>query len=311
MSRPVLLLCEPSAERLLGDALADRFERLRLWEASDPDALLEARGGEVIATLTTTLDARALDRLTHLRLIAVPGVGYEKIDVAAARRRGVTVANASDAHSADVADHAVALTLVSIHRLPELQVWVHSGDWGRIGSPGRRHAMSAQRFGIVGLGNIGTAIAERLAPFGGEIAWWGPRDKAAAWPRRDSLLDLARWCTALIVATRGDAEGLVDGKTIEAVGANGLIVNITRGSVVDEDALIAALRAGTLGRAALDVFAEEPTPPARWRDVPNVILSPHVAGVSYESLRRLHDAAVRNLLTVLDGGPVVNRLTDG
>lgn len=114
----------------------------------------------------------------------------------------------------------------------------------------------------------------------------------------------------LIVAVRGDADGLIDTPTIRAVGAEGLIVNIARGRVIDETALIAALRTGTLGRAALDVFAEEPTFPARWRDVPNVILTPHVAGVSHESLDRLRGAAVRNLSSVLDGGPVVNELTE-
>ena len=310
MTKPILLLCDISADRLLGDALADRFDRLRLWEASDPDALLRARGGEVIAALTTTLDAAMLDRLSNLRLIAVPGAGFEHVDVASARQRGITVANAGDAHSADVADHAIALTLASIHRLPNMQTWVRDGDWTRAGSPERRHALSAQRFGIVGLGNIGTAIAKRLTPFGGEIAWWAPHDRPAAWPRRDSLRDLADWCTVLIVATRGDADNLIDAATIAAVGPDGLIVNITRGSVLDENALIAALRAGTLGRAALDVFVEEPTPSARWQDVPNVILSPHVAGVSHESIGRLHDAAVRNLLTVLDGGEVVNEITE-
>ena len=310
MRKPVLLLCDDSADRLLGDALVDRLDRLRLWEASDPDALLRARGGDVIAALTTRLDARTLDYLSNLRLVVVPGAGYEHIDVAAARERGVTVANAGDAHSTDVADHAVALTLASIHRLPEMQAWVESGDWGQDGSSGRRHAMSAQRFGVVGLGNIGTAIAERLMSFGGEIAWWAPRDREAEWPRRESLLDLARWCTVLIVATRGDAKGLIDARTIAAVGPDNLIVNITRGSVIDEDALVAALRSGALGRAALDVFAEEPTPPARWRNVPNAILTPHVAGVSHESLQRLHDAAVRNLLTVLDGGRVINEITE-
>jgi hydroxypyruvate reductase len=120
--------------------------------------------------------------------------------------------------------------------------------------------VSAQRFGVVGLGNIGTAVAERLAPFGGEIAWWSPRAKAARWPRQESLLDLARWSTALIVSTRGDAAGLIDAETIAAVGPEGLIVNISRGVVIDEDALISALREGRLGYAALDVFVDEPTP---------------------------------------------------
>ncbi len=308
MSQPALLFCDQREEHLLDGALADRFDFIRLWEAQDPRATLEARGGEVIATLTTHLDKSMLDRLPNLRLIAVPGAGYDGIDVAAARARGIKVANAGNTHSGDVADHAVALTLAAVHRLPEMHAWVRDGRWLHSGLPKRRRAMSAQRFGIVGLGNIGSAIAQRLALFGSEIAWWSPHDKSAAWPRRDSLIDLAHWCTALILATRGDAAGLIDAGTIAAVGPEGLIVNISRGTVIDEDALIAALRDGRLGYAALDVFAEEPASPERWRDVPNVILSPHVAGVSHESIAHLRGAAIRNLLTVLDGADVVNEV---
>lgn len=308
MTKPALLLSNENWERLLDGALDDRFEIIRLWQSRDPDAVLAERGGEVVATLTTRIDADLLDRLPNLRLIAVPGAGYEDVVVDAARARGVTVANAGDTHSADVADHAVALTLASVHRLPELQAWVREGRWSTGGFPERRHALSAQRFGIVGLGNIGTAIAERLTAFGGEIAWWGPHDKPAPWPRRNSLIELARWCTTLLVATRGDAEGLIDAGTIAAVGPDGLIVNISRGAVIDEDALIAALRDGRLGRAALDVFEDEPTSPQRWEGVPNAILTPHVAGVSQESMTRLRDAAIHNLRSVLDGGPVVNEI---
>ncbi|MGP1666464.1 MAG: NAD(P)-dependent oxidoreductase, partial [Rhodanobacter sp.] len=212
-------------------------------------------------------------------------------------------------HSGDVADHALLLTLASIHRLPELQAWVDDGRWAADGAPELRHSMSSQRFGIVGLGHIGTAIAKRLALFGGEIAWWGPHDKPAPWQCRESLIALAQWCTVLIVAVRGDAKGLIDADTIAAVGPQGLIVNITRGPVIDEDALIAALQDGRLGRAALDVFESEPTPSKRWRDVPNTILTPHVAGNSHESMARLRDAAISNLQSVLDGGPVVNEIT--
>lgn len=311
MAKPVLVLGDESAGRLLGDALSDRFECLRLWDADDARALLEARGAEVVAALTSRLDdAAMLDRLPNLRLIAVPGAGYEHIDVAAARARGITVANAGDTHSADVADHALALILASIHRLPDMQAWVREGRWSAgTRMPVSRHAMSAQRFGIVGLGNIGTAIAERLQPFGGEVAWWGPHDRKARWPRRESLSDLAAWCTVLVVATRGDAKGLIGADVIAAVGADGGIVNIARGAVVDEEALIAALKEGRLGYAALDVFAHEPTPPERWRNVPNVILTPHVAGVSHESIAHLREAAIVNLSSVLDGGPVVNDIT--
>ncbi len=309
MAKPGLLLVPESSERMLGGALSDRFEVIRLWEAADPDELLAARGPDVVASLALRLDASLLERLPNLRLVVVPGAGYEHVDLAAARARGVRVANAGDAHSADVADHAVALVLASIHRLPAMQAWVQDGRWQAGLHPEPRHAMSAQRFGLVGLGNIGTAIAERLAPFGGKIAWWAPRDKPARWPRRKRLTDLAEWCTTLIVAVRGDAEGLVDAGTIDAVGPHGRIVNVSRGRVIDEDALVAALKDGRLGQAALDVFVEEPVSPDRWRDVPNVILTPHVAGVSCEAMQRLRHAAIRNLTSVLDGTPLVNELT--
>lgn len=308
MNRPGLLLGGQSDERLLAGALDDRFEIVRLWAAPAPRALIFDCGADIVAALTTRMDAETLAMLPNLRVLAIPGAGYEHVDVAAARAQGVMVANAGDAHGADVADHAVAMTLSSVHRIPTNDGWVRDGGWSRNGSPERRHSMSAQRFGIVGLGKIGTAIAERLMPFGGEIAWWAPRAKDAAWPRRDSLLDLAEWCTTLVIATRGDATGLVGAEAIAAVGRSGLIVNIARGRVIDEAALKIALREGRLGRAALDVFEQEPTSPERWRDVPNVILSPHVAGVSYESIVRLRDAAIRNLSTALDGGHVVNAL---
>jgi hydroxypyruvate reductase len=310
MSKPGLLLWTENATSFLGAAVLDRFDVIELWREKEPDSVLDARGAEVVATLTWRMTAAQLDRLPNLRLIVAPGAGYDGIDVAAARARGVTVANAGATHSGIVADHAVALTLASIHRLPEMQGWLREGRWTKQDEPQpRRHAMSAQRFGIVGLGNIGTAVAERLAPFGGEIAWWSPREKAARWPRRESLIDLARWCTALIVATRGDAAGLIDAETIASVGPEGLIVNVSRGGVIAEDALISALKEGRLGYAALDVFVEEPTPPDRWRDVPNTLLTPHIGGVSYESLKRLGEAATRNLASVLDGTPVVNEVT--
>ena len=308
MSKPGLLFNAGFGERLLAGALADRFEFVSLLKAENPQAVLAPCGEDVVAMLTTQCDASLMERLPNLRLIVAPGAGYEGIDVAAARARGVRVANAGDTHSGDVADHAVALALAAIHRLPEAQGCVRDGGW-LAGAPlPVRHAMSAQRFGIVGLGNIGLAIARRLAPFGGEIAWWSRSSRPAPWPRRDSLVDLAQWCTALFVATRGDAVGLIDAETIAAVGPEGLIVNISRGSVIDEEALIQALKEGRLGYAALDVFVKEPVSPDRWRDVPNVLLTPHIGGVAHESIARLREAAIRNLTSLLDGGPLVNEI---
>lgn len=306
--KPVVLVPSRKWGGLLGADADAEFELLRLWEAPDPDALLAARGSDIAAVFGVRLDVAILDRLPNLRLIVLPGAGYDGIPVAAARARGIVVVNAGATHSADVAEHAVTLTLASLERLPELQAWVRKGGWFGGEFPWHRRALSAQRFGIAGLGNIGIAIAERLAGFGGEIAWWGPHAKPARWPCRASLVELARWCSVLIVAVRGDARGLVDRGIIEAAGSDGLLVNVSRGQVVDEDALIAALRGGRLGRAALDVFRDEPTPPARWDGVPGVILTPHVGGVSEQSRVSLRAAALRNLRSLLDGGPVVHEV---
>jgi len=308
-AKPALLLLNVFGERLLGDALTDRFDILRLHEAEDPDALLADRGGDVVAVLSFAMKADLLDRLPNLRLIAVPGAGFDAVPVAEARARGITVANAGDAHSGDVADHAVAMVLGFLHRIPELHDTVLSGGWKTNGVPPRRRGMTAQRVGILGLGNIGKEIAKRMAPFGCEIAWWSPSQKDVPWPRKESVEALAEWSTVLIVAARGDAKGLVDAAALKALGPEGLICNISRGAVIDEDAMIAALKDGSLGGAALDVFETEPTPPERWKDVPNVLLAPHYAGLAETAGQALRRAAIANLTTVLDGGPVVNEVT--
>jgi hydroxypyruvate reductase len=306
--KPGLLLFTSNMDRMC-EPLAERFDILRLW--SEGDAAIRERGADVVAILTAgrdQIDSALMDRLPKLRLIVAVGAGYEGVDVSAAKLRGIVVANAGDTHSGDVADHAVALTLAVIQRILPNDAWVRSGTWETNGYPPNRRALSAERFGILGLGRIGRAIANRLAPFGAEIAWWGPTDRPAGWPRHESALALASWCTTLIVAARGDAMALVDRQVIDAVGYDGYIINVARGRVIDEDALIAALRDGRLGGAGLDVFCEEPAPPGRWADVPNVVLSPHVAGVTVEAMVRLRDTAVRNLTTALEGGVVVNEI---
>jgi hydroxypyruvate reductase len=306
--KPGLLLFTSNMDRMCAP-VAERFDVLRLW--SEGDAAIRERGADVVAILTSgqdRIDAALLDRLPKLRLIVAVGAGYERVDIAAAKRRGVTVENAGDTHSGDVADHAVALTLAVIQQVLPGDTWVRSGTWEIKGYPPVRRALSAERFGILGLGRIGRAIANRLAPFGAEIGWWGPTDRPAGWPRHESALALAAWCTTLIVAVRGDAIALVDRQVIDAVGSDGYIINIARGQVIDEDALIAALRDGRLGGAGLDVFREEPAPPGRWANVPNVVLSPHVAGVTTVAMARLRDTAVRNLKTALEGGAVVNEI---
>ena len=310
-AKPGLLMFYPYMVHMAGEA-AGRFELIKAWEEPDLDAAIAARGAAVAAILTTgqdhAIDAALIARLPALKVIVAVGSGYAGVDVAAARARGVTVANAGDTHSGDVADHAIGLAFGLIQQLFPGDAWVREGTWAEKGFPPHRRALSAERFGILGLGLIGKAIAERLVPFGCEIGWWGPNDKAVPWRRHESPLALAEWCTTLMVAARGDSLGLVDRAVIEAVGPHGHIVNISRGGVIDEDALIEALRAGRLGGAGLDVFRDEPTSAERWRDVPNTILSAHMAGQTVEAMARLRSAAARNLLTALDGGAVINEI---
>jgi len=236
---------------------------------------------------STPLRAADMDRFPSLKHIACFAVGIDGVDLAAATARGITVTNAIGANAPDVAEHAMGLLLALLCRINEGQAHIASGAW-RHGMMKPRRAIRSMRIGIVGMGAIGKAIAERLAPFGPEIAWWGPRPAETPYRRAESLLALARESDALIVAARADDtnRNLIDSGVLDALGADGFLVNIARGSLVDEDALIAALRGNRLAGAALDVFAVEPAGP-EWRDVPRLIAMPHIGGLTFESLAAL------------------------
>ena len=189
----------------------------------------------------------------------------------------------------DVADHALGLLIASWRNIVVGDRVVREGRWRNDDRMGPRPGLAGRKVGVVGLGAIGEAVARRVEACGMTVAWWGPNAKAAAWPRAESVLALAADSDILVVACRADASnrGLISQAVIEAVGPRGLIVNVARGSIIDEDALIAALKDGRLGRAALDVFADEPTPVERWEDVPGTVLTPHTAGGTVESIPRM------------------------
>ena len=253
------------------------------------------------------LDKPRLEAMPALKLIACFTSGYDGIDVDWARDRGLEVTHAPGVNHEDVADHAIGLILASRRRIVDGDRTLRSGGWlvtAKMITP----SLAGHKLGLVGFGRIGEAVAHRAKVMGLEVAWWGPRAKPhAAWPRKDTLLELAGWADILVVASRAEEanRGLVSREVIAALGPQGLLVNIARGQLVDEEALIAALRSGALGAAALDVFVQEPTPSSRWADVPNTVLTPHTAGATSRGVAGMMGLLFANLEAVLAGrGPV-------
>ena len=256
-----------------------------------------------------------LDALPRLKLVACFSTGYAGIDLAHLRARGIALTSGAGVNAHDVADHALALFLACWHGIPTGDAYVRSGGWRgglRQGLVPRR-SLRGRRAGVIGLGRIGNAIAARLAAHEMEVAWWGPRaNPAAQFPRADSLAALAEWSDALFVASRATPEnaGQVDATILRALGPRGVLVNISRGLLVDEDALVATLASGEIGGAGIDVFVEEPTDAARWRDLPNVVLSPHVAGHTQEGGEALFGQLRANIEHYFRGEPLLTPVED-
>lgn len=279
------------------------YETALAWELTDAErpqvrALLHA--GEF------KLTPEFLESLPNLELIAVMTAGYEGVDVAWCRAHGIEVTYAGGVNADDVADHAMGLLLACARDMHVQDRAIREGRWRLEDRLMPQPSLTGRRVGIVGLGHIGAAIARRCEPFKLDVSWWGPRPKDAPWPRAASLLDLARDSDILVVACPGGeaTRGLVSAEVIDAVGPQGMIVNVSRGSVVDEDALIGALTAGRLRRAALDVFEQEPTPAERWADVPGTLLTPHRAGGTTEGIPNMVAEALENMRLHFAGEPV-------
>jgi hydroxypyruvate reductase len=250
-----------------------------------------------------------IDALPELACIVCFGVGVDGLDLEHCRRRDIAVAHGRGINHEDVADVAIGLMIARLRLFTEAERVLREGKWTPpIAIPPQRR-LRGRKLGIVGMGAIGQAVAERAQAFGLEIRWFGPRAKPEiAHPYEPDLVKLAEWADVLIVAARGDQTGLISADVIKALGPDGVLVNVSRGGVVDEDALIAALKSGQLGGAGLDVFQEEPTPPERWAGAPNTTLLPHIGGGTRESLYAGSQNALENLRRFFAGEPLATPL---
>jgi len=297
MSRPRILVPGKVNPRIL-ERLPEMFETV-LIERADP-ALVTAEMADVAGiAVSGRLPSELMDRFPKLEIIANFGVGYDGVDVDRAAARGIVVTNTPDVLNEEVADTAIGLLINTVRLLPQAEQWLRQGRWGRDGnfqlSP---LSLRGRKVGLYGLGRIGLAIARRIEAFGLPIAYHTrTRREDLAFPYYPSLVSLAEAVDTLIVIVPGtpSTARAVNAEVLSALGPKGVVINVGRGSTVDEGALVAALQNGTIAGAGLDVFENEPHVPEALIALPNVSLLPHVASASVVTRGAMADLVVDNL----------------
>lgn len=310
--KPVLLVLNLQVPAHL-QQMAQTFPDFDVVYAPEPDqaeAAIAEHGAHVQCVCTvgaSGLTAAQMQRMPKLSLVCAMGAGYENIDVAYAKAHGIAVGNGAGTNDECVADHAMGLLIAAVRRMIKLDKATRAGIW-RSAMPLPAN-VSGKRLGIVGLGTIGAKIAKRAAAFDMPIGYHNRKPREGVTHQYfDDLLALAAWADVLLVATPGGAgtKHLVNAEVLSALGDKGVLVNIARGSVVDTLALAAALRAGELAGAGLDVYESEPLPPQELIELDSVVLTPHVGGWSPEAVQNSVDRFIANMRNHLDGKPLVS-----
>lgn len=307
-TKPDVLVVAP----VFGPTLAQleaQYTAHKLWQAPDPKALIAEVAPRIEAAVTTGgrgMDAAMMAALPWLKIIACFGVGVDAIDLDAAKARSIRVTNTPDVLTEDVADLAFGLLLAAVRRIPQGDRFVREGRWLQ-GSMELTQTLQGGTLGIIGLGRIGQAIARRGQAFGMQIAWHGPRPKDVPYPYYADPVELARASDFLVAACPGgeSTRGLVSKAVLEALGPKGIFVNISRGSVVDEPALVEALQKGTLGGAGLDVFVDEPRVPSALLSMDNVVLQPHQGSATHRTRQAMGQLVLDNLAAWFSGRPLL------
>jgi lactate dehydrogenase-like 2-hydroxyacid dehydrogenase len=291
--------------------LEEHFNVIRLWKENDPEATIKENAENIVAILSTYncsgVSRKLMEALPNLEIIAQFGVGYNNIDVEAAAERGVAVTYTPDILTNDTADTALALLLAAARRVCEGDMFVRVGRW-RDGPLPLGMTLSGKKAGVVGLGRIGRAIAKRLEAFDIEVMYHGRSQKDdVSYSFYADLKEMAQTCDFLVLACAGGpaTENLINLEILEALGSRGVLVNIARGTVVNEDDLQIALRNGSIAAAGLDVFRDEPNVPESLLKMDNVVLLPHIGSATIETRSKMGQLVVDNFLAHFEGQPVL------
>ncbi|MBI4194439.1 MAG: 2-hydroxyacid dehydrogenase [Betaproteobacteria bacterium] len=310
--RPEILLTVPIYAPTMC-ALEREFTVHKLWSAGDPDAFIGEIAGGVRGAVTNGLagfSRRQIEALPHLEIIACFGTPDKTVDLAAAHERGVIVTNTPDSISGIVADLAIGLMLAVMRRICESDRFVRAGKWAQAGPMAPGWSLGGKTCGIVGLGRIGREIAKRAASFDMSVCYHGPRRKDdVPHPYYADLEGMARRSDCLVLACPATpaTRNLVDARILDALGPDGFLVNVARGAVVDEAALIAALQNKRIAGAGLDVFRDEPRVPEALIGMEQVVLLPHMGSTTREIRAGRGEKVLANLRAHFSGKPVLHR----
>ena len=310
MSKPGLLNTGPMMP-LIEEGIEKAFAVHRLHQAADRDALLRSIANDVHAICTGShtgvkTDAALIGRFPNLKVIGNFGVGYDTIDMTEAARRGIVITNTPDVLTEEVADTTLGLLIATVRELYDAEKWLRDGRWPKEGDYRLTGSLRDRKVGIAGFGRIGKAVARRIEAFGLPVSYFGRNPQPGVRNRHYSdLLAMARDVDTLILVIPGGpaTANLVDAQVLEALGPRGILINMARGSVVDEAALIAALRSRTILRAGLDVYLGEPSINPAFLTLDNVTLLPHVGSASNHTREAMGQLVVDNLAAYAAGKP--------
>jgi hydroxypyruvate reductase len=293
--------------------LESEFACHRLFEASDRDGFLRKHAPTVRGLATSgpmPIDAKLMDALPKLEIISNFGVGVDAINLADAKARGIIVANTPDVLNDCTADTAIALLLNTLRRFPQSEAYLRSGYWATRGPYPLTSSVGGKTLGILGLGRIGEVIAKRALAFGMRIRYHNRSRKDVPYPYDPDPVALAKQSDVLMVVTPGGPETnrMVGEKILDALGPGGFLINIARGSVVDEPVLLRYLQERRIAGAGLDVFTDEPNVPPAFFALDNAVLFPHVGSATVETRRAMGERQIENLRRHFAGQPVLSRV---